>query len=110
MGGVDMSLHLNIATPAARAGDPASSHHAADEITRSGKRAHQAHQALDLVRAHPQHTSLELAQHGVLDRYQLARRLPELEAAGMIERSREPRTCTVGHRPAHTWTAKGTLV
>lgn len=101
---------MNIATPAARATDPVSSHLAAEEMTRSGKRAYQAERVLDLVRKHPHHTSLELAQYGTLDRYQLARRLPDLVALGLVERSREPRLCAVGKRPAHTWFAKGTLL
>lgn len=91
-------------TPIARRTDPESSKAAAEDITESGLRAHQQAEVLRLVRAHPKHTSLELAQHGSLDRYAIARRLPELERAGLVRRG-EIRPCSVGARPALTWEA-----
>jgi hypothetical protein len=67
-------------TPIARATDPKTSHQAAEAVTASGKRDEQIQQVLELVKAHPGSTSLELAQHTkILDRYAIARRLPELE-------------------------------
>jgi len=89
-------------TPIARRNDPGSSKVAAREITESGLRARQQAEVLRLVRAYPKHTSLELAQHGSLDRYVIARRLPELERAGLVRRG-EIRRCAVGARPALTW-------
>jgi hypothetical protein len=91
-------------TPIARHDDPESSKAAAREFTSSGLRARQQAEVLRLVRAYPGHTSLELAQHGSLDRYAIARRLPELERAGLVKRG-EMRRCAVGARPALTWEA-----
>lgn len=91
-------------TPIARRSDPESSKAAAREITESGLRVRQQTEVLRLVRAYPNRTSLELAQHGSLDRYVIARRLPELEQAGLVKRG-EMRRCSIGARPALTWEA-----
>jgi DNA-binding MarR family transcriptional regulator len=91
-------------TPIVRRNDPESSKAVAREITESGLRTRQQAEVLRLVRAYPNSTSLELAQHGSLDRYAIARRLPELEQAGLVKRG-EMRRCSVGARPALTWEA-----
>ena len=91
-----------VATPAARRRDPVSSHLAAAHITRSGKRGAQQDQAAAAVRAHPGHTSFELALLTSLDRYLLARRLPECETAGRVKRGLI-RHCTVTGRMAMEW-------
>jgi len=70
----------------ARRVDPASSHAAAEDLEESGRAARQAALVLDLVRRWPGSTSKELAQRGGVDRYLVARRLPELAAAGEVER------------------------
>lgn len=88
--------------PAARKTDPPSSHAAAREIDLSGSRKAQLLAALLLVENNPGCTSLELAQRGKLDRYQLARRLPELERGEFVRRG-EIRDCRIGKRPAVTW-------
>ncbi len=69
--------------PIARKTDPESSHEAAARITDSGKRKRQIDEALARVRRHPGKTSLELSDME-LDRYILARRLPELEKLGLV--------------------------
>jgi hypothetical protein len=91
-----------VEVPAWRRSDPPTSRLAAEEITRSGTRAIQRQAVLELVRAHPRSTSLELARHSRLDRFSIARRLPELEAMGMVRKCGQ-RECSVGHRQAVTW-------
>ena len=63
---------------ASRKTDPESSRRAAREIERSGVLKGQRLIALRLVEQYPGRTSKELSQLGTLDRYQLARRLPEM--------------------------------
>lgn len=89
------------ATPA-RATDPHTSHLAAAEIIASGARAEQQRQVLTAVRAMPGSTSAELAQTFDLDRYAVARRLPELDRAGFIRRG-DARRCDANGRTALTW-------
>jgi hypothetical protein len=93
-----------LAVRIARKSDPKPSHLAAGGITRSGRREGQCLAVLALVRKYPCSTSLELASNSNLDRYVIARRLPELEKAGYIAR-RNVRECSVGKRPATTWQA-----
>ena len=88
--------------PIARGPDPPSSHAAAREIERSGRRASQCEAVLELVNRHPRRTSLELSQLSQLDRYTVSRRLPELERRGLIRRGLT-RDCTVNGRPMLTW-------
>lgn len=91
-----------VATPAARWTDPATSHDAADHITRVGLRGHQQRQASEAVRNFPGRTSLELAKASGLCRFMLARRLPECVTAGAVKRG-QARTCSESGRKAHTW-------
>ncbi len=72
--------------PRARRHDPPSSHRAADQAEADGTIGRQAQRALWIVRRWPGRSSLTLATIGPLDRYQLARRLPELERAGLVRR------------------------
>ena len=69
--------------PRARSTDPGSSHAAATDMERSGKMGAQMAEALRLVRAYPGLTSKQLAEVSELDRYQIARRLPDLEKKGL---------------------------
>jgi len=96
-----MDATPNIQTPAARRDDPESSHLAAEHVTATGLRRSQQQRTLEAVRANPGKTSAELAAITGLDRFMLARRLPELEplwvAKGVMV------TCTVTRRRAHCW-------
>lgn len=93
---------MAVETPAARNSDPVTSHLAGDDITRSGKRAHQQHQAIAAVRAKPGLTSFELALATGLDRFMLARRLPECVTAGAVVKG-IPKKCSVTGKMALTW-------
>ena len=92
--------------PAARRTDPASSRAAAAHMARSGRRLAQQDHAAAAVRALPGHTSFELAMLTRLDRYMLARRLPEIERAGHVCRA-ALHCCTVTGRLALTWMPGG---
>jgi hypothetical protein len=70
--------------PRSRHSDPRSSSRAATDMRRSGVSRGQALVTLELVRTYPGMTSRELGQQGGLNRYQIARRLPELRAAGLV--------------------------
>jgi hypothetical protein len=98
----DDGLFRRVETPIARARDPESSHRAAAEITTSGTRAHQQAQTVAAVRAFPGCTSQELSERTGLERYMLARRLPEAVTAGRVRKG-EQRTCAVTGRLALTW-------
>jgi predicted ArsR family transcriptional regulator len=89
-------------TPAARATDPDTSHQAAAEITADGTRAAQQQRTLDGVTRYPGLTSRELAQRLGMDRHAIARRLPELEAADLVQKD-QVRRCSIGGRSAVTW-------
>src|SRR5690348_8790511 len=91
-----------VETPAARRSDPESSHLAAEEITRSGKRGQQQAQTIAAVRAFPGSTTFELAMRTDIDRYVLARRASECETGGAIRRG-EIKRCSVSGRMALTW-------
>jgi len=88
---LDLLSHMSPAR--ARRTDCDSSHVAADKAERDGTIGRQAAAALALVRRYPGRTSKELARLGSLDRYQLARRLPELRTAGVVERTDEESEC-----------------
>ena len=88
-------------TASARRTDPPSSHEAAQRVEASGAAATQRERVLALVRAYPGCTSAELAGDG-LDRYQLARRLPELEAGGFVRKG-PLATCRVMGTRAVSW-------
>lgn len=91
-----------IATPAARRTDPISSHLAAAQHTASGARSHQQDMAASAVRQFPARTSFELAMATGIDRYMLARRLPECALAGRVARG-PMRHCSVTGRMAMEW-------
>lgn len=73
----------------ARATDPGTSKAAARRVVTDGTQKHQQAEVLRVIRAHPGLTSKELPAHCGLDRYQLARRCPELERLNLIERAGE---------------------
>lgn len=88
----------------ARHTDPSTSHEAARAIIATGDRAHQQHLAYAAVRAYPGRTSLELSHLSGMDRYTLARRLPELIDRGLVTQGPK-RRCTASARGlnAVTW-------
>lgn len=84
--------------------DPATSHAAAHELTKSGKRATQKATVLRALEIRPWSTSAELARVAKLDRHMVARRLPDLEADGLVVRQ-PVRNCNVTGKLATTWRA-----
>ncbi len=93
---------LDVRSPAARNTDPNSSHDAAAHVTLSGARAKQQAMAVKAVEQYPGLTSLELANRTSMDRYVLARRLPEAEEGLAVRRGQE-RRCSISGRLAITW-------
>ena len=91
-----------IDTPRARNTDPETSHEAADAIKASGELGRQQMAVLAAVRRWPGLTSLELGARMKLDRWAVARRLPELE--GVHVRKGEAKT--VNGRRHVTWWPK----
>jgi len=89
----------------ARSSDPLTSWDAADRVVRGGKATRQQALAGEAVRLKPGCTSAELAQHCALDRYQLARRLPELEEAGRVRRGATRKCVATGYSAATWWPA-----
>lgn len=83
------------AVPRTASGDPVSSECAEIRMRESGEMRGQALIVLGLVKSAPGRTSKELAaidaflRSNHLDRYQIARRLPELEAAKLVRRTDE---------------------
>ncbi|MCH2040306.1 MAG: hypothetical protein MK185_06695 [Saccharospirillaceae bacterium] len=96
----------NIQTPAARATDPKSSHIAAAEMNKTGKRQTHIKQLAEVVASNPGKTSAELAfivadAHPHLTRHEVARRLPDGE--GQVFTRGEARKCTQTNRLCITW-------
>jgi hypothetical protein len=90
--------------------DPDTSHQAAGELTRKGLKASQQGQICFLVKQFPNRTYRELfdVDQGRHDKVfqeavQLNRRLPELEAKGMVHRG-AARKCRISGNSASTWT------
>jgi hypothetical protein len=91
--------------PLARSSDPLSSHLAADEFTRSGRRGAQKRALLSWLRGQSQPmTSAEIALASGMDRHGVARRLPDCERDGSVVRC-GMRECRVNRGPALTWRA-----
>ena len=89
--------------PLAANNDPLSSHLAAAELTSSGRRASQKAEIVTWLRTQESPlTSMEIAHAAGLDRYMVARRLPDLERDGLVERG-AMRICRESGRPAITW-------
>jgi hypothetical protein len=86
----------------ARSTDPETSHEAAREHVRSGAQAAQKATVLEALRRLGRVTSAELAQAAGLDRYMVARRLPDLSRDGRAAQDGE-RECRVTGRKAVTW-------
>jgi hypothetical protein len=91
--------------PRARNTDPVASHEAAEAVATSGLANAQAERVLEAVTAHPGLTSLELEAASGIDRYVLARRLPELRRRGFVV-NLAPRPCRLSPlktRSVTTW-------
>jgi CRP-like cAMP-binding protein len=88
--------------PIARKHDPDTSKQAAEAITASGKRDAQAKAVHLAVRGYRGHTSAELAKLCGYDRHMVARRLPELERLGLVQKG-EARACSTTGKSATTW-------
>lgn len=91
----------------ARKTDPQTSKDAARHMKESGQINAQAMETLRALRRYiddhgRRPTSNELCQGNVELRFRYARRLPELEKAGLVRRL-PPRVCHVTDRRAHTW-------
>lgn len=68
----------------AHKGDPQTSRRAAVRLVESGAHAAQSRIVLAALKAHPGLTSKQLAEQANLDRYTVARRLPDLRKAGLV--------------------------
>jgi hypothetical protein len=102
-----------VRNPISRHGDPSTSFEAEETITRNGTRETQAARVLFLLQRYPGTTSAELAYESCvgdnadtwdwsMDRYVVARRLPELEFLGRVKRG-SARTCRVTGNRALVW-------
>jgi len=101
----DASFSAALDKPVARRRDPRPSHLAAQAITESGRRQGQLQGVWALLKKYPRSTSLELYEKSdYADRYVPARRLSELEHAGLARKCGE-RICHVGNRLATIWEA-----
>lgn len=84
----------------ARATDPETSHEAAEAIRSEADR--QADEVLAMLTANPGLTSRELADQYHVDRYMVARRLPELRERGLVTTGAK-RRCRNSQLNAMTW-------
>ena len=84
----------------ARRTDPETSKRAARHVARSGKAVRQRKQLYEAVVAGPGRTCPELAKATGIDRYDAARRLPELK--GKIKHG-DVKRCEVTGSPCVTW-------
>lgn len=99
----------NIQTPAARRHDPETSHLAAAEVTRSGKRQTHIRMLAELLEVYAGHTSAELAfmvadKHPELNRHEVARRLADGKGVVFIQGPKK--MCSATHRMCMTWFLK----
>lgn len=85
-----------------RRSDPATSRLAASETVESGRLGVQKAAVLAALREHTGSTSAELAQRSGLDRYLVARRLPDLRRDGLVVAG-QARHCMASGRLAVTW-------
>ena len=89
--------------PASRSTDLETSHAAEKTVTESGARKTQAQQVLELLKRYPGNTSAELAYlGGTLNRWQTARRLPDLEHNGLAHKGKA-KHCAIAKKSSVTW-------
>lgn len=96
---------LFVATPAARASDPDTSHEAAEQITRDGSRHQWRKQVAEAVRSYPGRTSRELARSCRIAHEILHKRLPECVTAGVVCKGDARRCLVTGRRTTVWWPA-----
>lgn len=84
--------------------DPSTSAMAARELEESGARDSQKRDVYLACKSHPDRTSAELAVIARMDRYMVARRLPDLRADGWVENPGK-KVCLITGRMAVTWRA-----
>ena len=88
-----------------RNGDPETSELASKQILKNGSRTAQKERVLKMLVRWPgsrRPTSAELAGFNRVDRHMVARRLPDLEADGLVTRG-EKKQCSVTGKQAITW-------
>lgn len=98
------------ANPIAHTADPATSHEAAEVLTRTGRRQRHADAVLNLVKLYPGRTAVELWQFAgdwdltaeLKEMQEVRRRLVDLEAAGKV-RQGPARKCSVRGTRQVTW-------
>jgi len=98
---------IDIRTPASRTSDPVTSHEAEEEITANGKRQAQQNEVLAMVQRNQGCTSAEIAAAEEVDRYMVARRLPELAPDHVFKG--KPRKCRESDRRAVVWFTVGSV-
>lgn len=89
-------------TTHARTTDDVTSHEAAARMVASGLLNKQCREVLAALRKYPGRTSAELARDSGLERYKVARRLPDLRDQGFARKGGS-RKCTHGQYRAVTW-------
>lgn len=92
--------------PRARTTDARSSHEAAAAVEKSGLAKAQAQRVLAGIRRHPGSTSMELSRAARIERYAVARRLPELAEVGLVEKilpTDATAPCSVSGKRAIRW-------
>lgn len=99
---------MDVQTPIARDLDPVSSHLAADELQRSGRRRTQRMMVLGMIQHLPGSTAGEIAKSYAMDAvhqerlfYMIERRVSELVLAKVVRRG-DVRRCKVRGNPAVT--------
>ena len=100
---------LDFSIPRAHVGDPITSFMAADRAEESGQSQRHRDIVLATVRAHPGSTSRELSRNCVLNRWEVARRLPDLRNRSLVYNEVDAdgellkRECAVAHSLAIVW-------
>lgn len=98
---------LTHAPAGARRTDPETSREAAEAVHSDGSLTAARMAVLQALRRFPGSTSRELSERAGLDRHDVARRLPELERLGFVQKG-EPRVCSASAKRlrAVTWQAR----
>lgn len=100
---IDAATRIDEIVAGYRASDPESSREAAESVSRDGTLPRQARECLAFLRSHPGRTTAELGDlHETLDRYVFARRMADLEKAGLVW-SGDIRDCLIGRRSRPWW-------
>ncbi len=86
----------------ARSTDSSGSHDAAAHLVRSGAHVAQKDRTAADVRRHPGMTSMQLARETGMDRYMVARRLPDLAKESRVFRGAKA-LCPISNITVSTW-------